>query len=272
MAIPRNTILQNKAILNPDVSHFATVEYTVVNGNPNGDPDNFGAPRVDDDGYALTSDGSLKRKIRDYLSARYDRLMYIPSDLQERMIAAGHDPDKVYQLKDWATHHKASSPAEACSKFWDVRMFGAVYGTEGKGSSKHQILGPIQVGFGRSTEPVDVVTMGITRVAAEVKDQDRTMGSRTYIPEAIIRQRIRFSGHLAKRHGITEEDMLDFWEAVINSLDFQPSGMRGETVVTKLTIKTFCDEFGTYDPTVTATTPVETVITNPTADLLLRAV
>lgn len=42
--------------------------FDVENGNPNGDPDNGNAPRVDlDTGHGIVTDVCLKRKIRNYV-------------------------------------------------------------------------------------------------------------------------------------------------------------------------------------------------------------
>ena len=44
------------------------VLFDVENGNPNGDPDNGNAPRVDlDTGHGIVTDVCLKRKIRNYV-------------------------------------------------------------------------------------------------------------------------------------------------------------------------------------------------------------
>ncbi|MBQ3674673.1 MAG: type I CRISPR-associated protein Cas7, partial [Campylobacter sp.] len=47
--------------------------FDVTNGNPNGDPDNANAPRIDvETNYGLVSDVCIKRKIRNFVELTKD--------------------------------------------------------------------------------------------------------------------------------------------------------------------------------------------------------
>jgi hypothetical protein len=52
--------------LDPARKHDAVLLFDVTDGNPNGDPDNAGAPPTDlETGHGIVTDVALKRKIRD---------------------------------------------------------------------------------------------------------------------------------------------------------------------------------------------------------------
>src|SRR5680860_1750621 len=55
--------------IDSNVRHDALLVFEAIDSNPNGDPDNGGAPRVDDEtGQGLVTDASIKRKVRDVVA------------------------------------------------------------------------------------------------------------------------------------------------------------------------------------------------------------
>jgi len=248
MAILRDELKKHPEILKPTVTHKAIVTFEVNNGIPNGDPDTSGA-RMDPDGHALVTDIATKRKMRDYVAEALGRTLYIDRYLQDNVPESERD-GKYATLKDLARLHgiiggkKDDSPTDAglaVKVFWDVRMFGGVIGAK---STKQQILGPVQVGICASEEPVEEVDLAITRMVSEEPDKDRTMGTKTFVRHATFNQKVTFTGHLAIRHNITEEDMFDLWEALINGFEFRPSTMRGDQRCVKLTVFSYPNAFG----------------------------
>jgi CRISPR-associated protein Csd2 len=262
MAILRQTIENNKTIINPNVTHIAVVEFEVINGIPNGDPDAGGGARIDTDGRALVTDVATKRKVRDYAEMALGRTLYIPRNLQD-LVPEDERAGGKATLKDWARMHgvidgkeedSATDAQKAIEAFWDVRLFGAVIGAM---KTKKQILGPTQVSICVSDEPVEEVEMTITRMASEEEDKERGMGTKTIVRKATFKQKVTFTGHLAKRHNVTEEDLADLWEGLINGFEFRPSTMRGDQRCVKLTVFTYPNEFGA------GTDYTTTVIENP---------
>ena len=180
-------------------NHDAVLLFDVTDGNPNGDPDNSGAPRTDlETGHGIVTDVALKRKIRDVIPLiapgrkGYDIYVEAGVALEERHLRAyaglGADPKAktlpVAQARDWMI-----------GNFYDVRMFGAVMASKIAPAGKTR--GPVQLTFARSVEPVLVVENGITRVTqtrqADVDDGQTTeMGTKWTIPYALYRGVIHF--------------------------------------------------------------------------------
>ena len=220
--ISRNAVLKHDAILNHDVTHKAMLYYSVRNGNPNGDPETS-EPRVSPDGYSLVSDVKVKRLIRDYWSDHLGHIIYVDREIQRKMGRNGNGQGFA-TLADWSEHLGADTPEKAIEGCQDVRVFGSVFskkfettkkGKDGKDKTTTktvsvQMLGPTQVRWGRSTEPVEIENHTITCLATrEGGTKDRTMGSRSLIVAADYEQRIISSGHLGKQHKVTPEDMAD---------------------------------------------------------------
>lgn len=254
--LKRENIQKYSAILNPNVTHKATVEFTVKNGVPNGDP-NTGGARLDSDNHALVTGVATKRKVRDYAEGQLKRTLYVSRFLQEQKNDPGMEASgKCVLLKDWARFKGVNSAESAVQTFWDVRLFGAVIG---EADAKEQILGPVQVGICRSEAPVADQVITITRMASETKDQARTMGTFAFVPEATFKQKVIYTGHLGINHKVSSEDLLDLWESLINGFDYRPSTMRGEQVCVKLTINTYPNALGALDE---GEKPLTTVISN----------
>ena len=190
--------------LDPTRKHDAVLLFDVTDGNPNGDPDNSGAPRTDlETGHGIVTDVALKRKIRDVVpllaAGRKGYDIYVEADvaLEERHLRAyadlgakpGAKPQPTSQARDWMIEH-----------FFDVRMFGAVMASKVAPAGKTR--GPVQLTFARSVDPVLVIENGITRVTqtreADIADGQTTeLGSKWTIPYALYRGVIHVSAPLA---------------------------------------------------------------------------
>src|SRR5690606_16610055 len=111
-----------------------------------------------------------------------------------------------------------------CQKYFDVRLFGAVMST---GLNAGQVRGPIQLTFSRSIDPVFPWDLTITRVAI-TKSSDRRkkqteMGRKPLIPYGLYRTHGFFNPFIAKKTGVTTDDLADFWEALTNLFHFDRS-------------------------------------------------
>ena len=127
-----------------------------------------------------------------------------------------------------------------CSQFFDIRTFGAVMTTFVKGSlSCGQVRGPVQFGFARSIDPVNVQEVSITRIAvtteADAADKNNTMGNKFIIPYGLYRMNGYISAKLAQNvTGFCDEDLDMLWQAILNMFELDRSAARGNMAVRKL--------------------------------------
>lgn len=220
--------------------------FDVTNGNPNGDPDAGNAPRMDPEtGHGLVSDVCLKRKIRNFVSlVKSDPTTSAPEPgydiyVKERAIL-NQQHRRAYEAQglklDARGAEKASNAEKArawmCQTFFDVRMFGAVMGTE---VNAGQVRGPVQVAFARSIDPITSLEQSITRMAVtterEAEAQDggnRTMGRKEIVPYALYRAHGFVSPQLAAQTGFSGDDLELLWQALERMFEFDRSSARGE--------------------------------------------
>jgi len=253
-------IKASPVILDPNVRHDFEFEWHVENGNPNGDPDAGGAIRQTPDGHAMATDVCAKRWVRDYMEEVAGKSIFISRYIQDKL------PKGKGTLKWWADLHDVKNGKDAIRTFIDVRLFGGVVLLTKKATKSKkddadtdtnnvkdgenaQILGPLQIGYGFSTVPVDELDVGITRVARQEDDDSKgTMGTRQMVAKAIMVQRGRYSGHLGKRAGVSSDDLELFWTALIEGTDLRRSTMRGKRHFARLTVLTFPDAYGHGEP------------------------
>lgn len=214
-------------------------------GNPNGDPDAANSPRVDpQDMHGLVSDVCLKRKVRNFVQIAkpgadgYDIFIQQSAVLNDRIQKAHDDLGHKIDAKKGTTRDQVSSArTKMCSRYYDVRTFGAVMST---GVNAGQVRGPVQVSFSRSIDPVLPLDISITRMAvAEAKDAEslnQTMGRKNLIPYGLYRCHGFISAHLAKDTGFTDEDLGLFWQALSQMFDHDRSAARGTMAPQKLIV------------------------------------
>lgn len=162
-----DTATQLGAHLDPACKHDFAFLFDVRDGNPNGDPDAGGMPRLDPETMqGLVTDVAIKRKIRNVVTLLgegkpgYD--IYV-----EAGVALNAQHERAYTalgLKPGSV--KAADQEQArqwmCQTFFDVRMFGAVMTT---GTALcGRVQGPLQISFSRSIDPVLAQEHGLTRV------------------------------------------------------------------------------------------------------------
>ena len=221
--------------------------FDVENGNPNGDPDAGNLPRIDPEtGLGIVSDCCIKRKVRNYV----DLVKGVDIDADEP--ADGDVGYKIYvqqgavlndrnrmaythlDLDPDAKNKPAKDPAVLraltdfmCANFYDIRAFGAVMSTS---VNCGQVRGPVQICFGQSVDPIMPLEMTVTRMAATVADErkeNRTMGSKQYLPYGLYRVNGSISASLAKKSGFTEDDLNLFFDALMNMFEDDRSAARG---------------------------------------------
>lgn len=212
--------------------------FDVQDGNPNGDPDAGNLPRMDaETGEGLVSDVCLKRKIRNYVQVvkgcadGYDIFIKEKAVLNNA-IEDAYEDERVKNVKD--TDKTEAARDVMCSRYFDVRTFGAVMSTGEKTKNAGQVRGPIQLTFGRSVSPIISQEHSITRMAvASTKESDkqaggnRTIGRKSTVPYGLYVARGFVSANLAQQTGFSEEDLDLVWEALSNMFDCDRSAARG---------------------------------------------
>lgn len=214
--------------------------FDVQDGNPNGDPDAGNLPRIDaETGMGLVTDVCLKRKVRNYVqavkncSAGYD-IFIKEKAILDNLVNDVYDSAVVKETNEKDT--KNTVKKELCSKYYDIRTFGAVIATKDK---QDQVRGPIQLTFSRSIEPVTSLEHSITRMAVTKEDdadKEKTMGRKSTIPYGLYLCHGFISANLANQVGFSEEDLQLFWDALKNMFDFDRSASRGLMSARKLIV------------------------------------
>ena len=230
--------------------------FDVRDGNPNGDPDAGGMPRVDQETQqGLVTDVAIKRKLRNMIALLgegepgYD--IYV-----EAGVALNAQHRRAYAelgLREKDTKH-TPPPADQdkarqwmCKTFFDVRMFGAVMSTGNALCGRVQ--GPLQITFSRSVDRVLSQEHGLTRVTqtreADIEQGESTeMGAKHAIPYGLYQGFGHFSAPLAARTGVTSEDLQILWRAFTLMFEHDRSASRGEVTLRGLYVFSHGDKFG----------------------------
>lgn len=216
--------------------------FDVQDGNPNGDPDAGNLPRIDaETQQGLVTDVAMKRKLRNWVLARYDgappHMIYVTEgavlqnakraayatlgvklDADEKKRQRGGDD--IDQVRRWM-----------CDNYWDIRTFGAVMST---GVSAGQVRGPVQLTFARSVDPVVSAEHAITRMAVETPEEAakqqgdaRTMGRKFTVPYGLYVARGFIAPHLAVKTGFTTDDLEILKLALCGMFEIDRSAARG---------------------------------------------
>ena len=181
---------------------------SVANANPNGDPLNGNRPRTDYDDFGEISDVCIKRKIRNRMQDLGCKVFVQSADntndsykcLSERAKSIGLESDsEVYAKK-------------ACSEWIDVRSFGQVFALKGKNSSDGVsigIRGPVSIQLSPSVDPVDVVSMQITKSVSTEEGNKKgsdTMGSKHFVRYGLYVIKGAINVQLAEKTGFSDDD------------------------------------------------------------------
>lgn len=237
------------------------VLFDVENGNPNGDPDAGNLPRIDpESGYGIVTDVCLKRKIRNYVETVKEDTdgyqIYIKEEVplnrsdNEAYVHLGTDDKKVKELKKNDPEVDQKIRNFMCSKFYDIRTFGAVMTTFVKAALNcGQVRGPVQLSFARSIDPIVSQEITITRVAIttekDAESKSTEMGRKNVVPYALYRGEGYISANLARKvTGFTEDDLELLWEAIINMFEIDHSAARGKMAVRELIVFKHSKELG----------------------------
>ena len=192
-------ILQNK------IDFVALVSVNMANAN--GDPLNGNRPRTDYNGLGEMSDVCIKRKIRNRMQDQ-GNAVFVQSD--------DRSDDGAISLKDRAKElEKIKSQNEfaqkACEKWLDVRSFGQVFAFKGFNCASVGVRGPVSIYQAVSLDPVEVISMQITKsVSGERKNESErgsdTMGQKHFVRFGLYKIKGSINVQLAEKTGFSVED------------------------------------------------------------------
>ncbi len=243
--------------------------FDVKDGNPNGDPDQVNLPRIDtEDQRGLVTDVCIKRKVRNYVALHSQ--LEAPNDIFIRQRDITEEDSYLNALIAKAEGDTtAAKRGSLCSKYWDIRTFGAVLSTgesesveageeseEGaapkKGSKKKvkgggTVRGPVQLTFARSEDRIYQAEHSITRCCVTTeKERDKqlanerefasTFGRKSTVPYAMYRMHGFVSAVDAVKTGFSEEDLKLLWKSLVNAFEHDRAAARGEMNPRKLVI------------------------------------
>lgn len=248
----------------PTVRHDILLAYDVHDSNPNGDPDDLNAPRIDiETDHGITTDVSLKRRIRDTLphaAAAHDldpnrykifvtAGIALNDQLQDAYTATDTPlDDEKTAKKRTLTRDVDAARAWLLNRYIDIRLFGAVMST-GRTSGLGKLRGPIQIGFSRTVDPVLRQEHTITRVTQTTREdidkgQTTEMGSKWTIPYGLYLTRIHYSALRGASMGITADDLTLFYNALHMMWDHTASAARANITTRGLWIYTHNNAYG----------------------------
>lgn len=223
--------------------------FDIINGNPNGDPDNGNMPRQDINTQAgLVTDVCLKRKIRNYVDLKHAGKPPHAIYMQEKAVlnnqhkqaydALGITPTTKKLPKD--EQQARDITAWMCKNFYDVRTFGAVMTTE---VNAGQVRGPVQLGFSQSVGAIVPQEITITRSSVTNErdaSKERTMGRKYIVPYGLYRGHGFVSANLAgdetKGTGFSQDDLCLLFEALVNMFEHDRSAARMEMNAQRLIV------------------------------------
>ena len=113
--------------------------------------------------------------------------------------------------KKMSTRETKETAVKMMAKYLDVRWFGGALTKP----INEQVTGPIQVCFGETAEPVEIMNLSITRGAVSKEediDKERTMGKIPVISFGLFRTNIHVNPFCAARLGTTYGDLVKFFD------------------------------------------------------------
>lgn len=218
--------------------------------NPNGDPDNEGAPRQDDEtGFGLLSPQSTSRRTYDRVFAEHGDKPGFELQIQrgttiENGILRGAKDAGVKAAAKLPSDKKLKVTEKVAKIFFDSRMGGAVLNV-GKCPTEG-LNGVVTMGWGMSVHPVRILESALTRACGtnEGQTKDREMGRRYVVAHGVYRQPFFVNPHHAEQNGATMEDLAIYLNALIGAYEYKRSVMSGMISVRGLWLFRHDSKFG----------------------------
>lgn len=214
-----------------------------INSNPNGDPDNENAPRMDPDTeYGIITNQCLNRKVRNQVmlhmddKSKYDIFIQTDKTLNEKQKDAfaetGFDITKSGNKPEQTDIQKAKQFMLA--KYFDIRTFGAVLSTGDYPAGR--VTGAVQTSFARTVTPVTIQEVALTRQALTNDNRknvnaENEMGKKYIVPYGLYAFKVSVSAVQAEKNGFTQDDLNVYENALMNMFENDESSARGDVNV-----------------------------------------
>ncbi len=213
---------------------FAVI-ITATNANPNGDPLGGNRPRENFDGYGEISDVCIKRKIRNRLQDMGEKI-FVQSDDRcddgcDSLRKRAESNEALKKISKGKNTNRDEYARVACEEWIDVRSFGQVFAFKGVDVSVG-VRGPVTVQQAVSADPVNIVSMQITKSVNGEKDKagksSDTMGMKHRVEFGLYVIKGSINCQLAEKTGFTEEDAEKIKEALNTLFENDCSSARPE--------------------------------------------
>jgi CRISPR-associated protein Csd2 len=200
---------------------------SVQNANPNGDPLLGNMPRTDYEGYGEISDVCIKRKMRNRLQDMGHDIFVQAND---RIADGNASLEKRFTDVFTTKQDDVEVAAKACQQWIDVRSFGQVMTFQKRSLG---IRGPVSISLGKSLQPIDIITMQITRStngmeSEKGKRSSDTMGTKHFVNFGIYKITGSMNCYFAKRTGFSDEDAKQIKRAILTLFENDMSSARPE--------------------------------------------
>lgn len=223
--------------------------FDVTNGNPNGDPDNDNQPRLDiDTNIGLVTDVCLKRKIRNWIKMNKDGEEGFEIYIDRTMPLRDRADEAIKAKKDLKIDKDKEERFVIdymTNKYFDIRTFGAAIARFSANEVKlagnaGQLLGPVQLTFAQSIDPIYPQKITITRQAIETpkdfENKKTEIGNKWIVPYGLYVSKGFISANIAQKMNFSENDVNVLFESILHMFDDDHSAARGDIVVRKLII------------------------------------
>lgn len=213
---------------------FAAI-ITATNANPNGDPLGGNRPRENFDGYGEISDVCIKRKIRNRLQDMGEKI-FVQSDDRcddgcDSLRKRAESNEALKAITKGKNTNREEYAKKSCEEWIDVRSFGQVFAFKGVDVSVG-VRGPVTVQQAVSVDPVDIVSMQITKSVNGESDKagksSDTMGMKHRVEFGLYVIKGSINCQLAEKTGFTEEDAEKIKEALKTLFENDCSSARPE--------------------------------------------
>jgi CRISPR-associated protein Csd2 len=190
------------------------------NSNPNGDPDNQGAPRTDVDDHVFVTDKSIKHRVRNLISDEGTVSFLMEEWLKDNK--AKSDEYEIYATPTLTAVELKALQEELKEegfhkRFVDARLFGNTFLEGLRGYTRR---GPIQMDQARSVNPAEVIKMTTTRKMPE-EDKKKSMNNDAIklVKFALLTTQITVSPEAARYTWLTPKDVDLFFRLLQHAYD-----------------------------------------------------
>ena len=189
------------------------VVFSVKNANPNGDPLNGNRPRINYDGYGEVSDVCIKRKIRNVLMDKGEKIFVQSDDKKTDDFQSLKDRlEKTLPSNVLKSKNKTELAEAACKEWIDVRSFGQVLAFKGGNTKRVSvgIRGPVSIQSAYNADPISVSSIQITKSVNNEGDgsskSSDTMGMKHRVDFGLYSFAGSINPQLATKTGFDDND------------------------------------------------------------------